>query len=130
MPTGLHAFVSDYASFCVLQCSKLDYGQAYLAYYRGLEVDWYDEACVGWFSYTHSSGKLLDISAHDEISAKRNVDDVQVKRLVRSVSVRFKARPRKAVAVRAAYYSLSGFPGPSEDIPAVENEIVKEDAPS
>lgn len=68
-------------------------------------------------------------------SAKRTADDVDVKRFVRALPVKFRPGPRKThevvhVEVSAVYSSSSGFPGPADNIPTVEYKIVKKDAPS
>lgn len=57
-----------------------------------------------------------------------------MKRFLWSVPVKIIAGPRKNLdearaAVNAVYYFLSGFLGPSDYDPVVEDEIAKEDAP-
>lgn len=101
-----------------------------MAYNRSLEVDWVDRACIGCFRYTNSSGIVINIPAREVAPAKRNVDDVQMKRFVRVVSVKFKLGPRKTledacVAVSAVHSSSSGFPDLSQDVPIVEDGNVE-----
>lgn len=54
-------------------------------------MDWNDESCVVWISYKHSSGDESDIPDSEMTSARRNVKDVQVKRFIRFVHVKFNA---------------------------------------
>lgn len=63
-------------------------------------------------------------------SAKMIVDDVQMKRFIRPVPVKIKDGPWKIlevahVATQAVFDPLSGLPGPSDNVPIVENEIVE-----
>lgn len=85
LPSGFHAFLS----FPVLQCRQFDYMQAYLAYHQSIKVDGDDVACVAWFLYIKSSGKVLKLPACEVTSAKKNGDVTQVKRFVRAFTVRF-----------------------------------------
>lgn len=71
--------------------------------------------CVGCFLYTNLSGEVLDIPAPEVTFAKRNVDDVQVKRFFRSLPVKFKAGPQNTfepacVAVNTVHDFSSSFP--------------------
>lgn len=134
LPSGVRSFVSEVRLFAVLQLNQFDYKQAYLAYHQSLEVDWDDAARVGWLPCTKVSFEVLDNSARDVPSAKRNVEDAQVKLFVRSVPVKFKAGPRKTLEeahteVNSAYGCSSGFPGLSVNVHIVDDEIVEEDAP-
>lgn len=77
---------------------------------------------------------MLGAPAREVASTKRDVDDVQAKRFVRSVPVKRNSGPRKTLeealtAVIAAYCSVSGFSGSSNDVPIVEDEIFEEDVP-
>lgn len=63
--------------------------------------------------------------------AKRHIDEVQVKRFVRSAPDECNTGSRKTLketsaAVSAIYESLSCFSGPSNDGSVVENGIVEE----
>lgn len=84
LPGGIHPFVSDVLFLSVLQGSQFDYGQAYLSYYWNPEFNLADKQCVVWFQYISTSGEVLDVLSDDVIFAERNVNDVQVKRFVRS----------------------------------------------
>lgn len=89
----VHPFVSDIRLFSVAQGSLYDYWLAHLAYGQGLEVSWDNESCAGQFPFTYSNGKVLHIPSREVTSARRNVDDIQAKRFIRSVPVKFKAGP-------------------------------------
>lgn len=56
--------------------SQFENGLAYLAYHRSSEVDWDNEACIGWFPYEHSSGERLETPVREVTSARRDADDV------------------------------------------------------
>lgn len=108
--------------------------QACLDYYRIFEINVDDKACVGWFPYTWSSGKPLDISSREAASADINVYDVQLKRFVSAVTVRVKSGTQKTLeeanlSVIAVYCSSSGLSEPTDDIRIVDDEISEEDAP-
>lgn len=53
------AFVADVGLFSILQGSHFELKEAYLAYHCSRDVDWDDDASVGWFPYTHASGDAL-----------------------------------------------------------------------
>lgn len=77
---------------------------------------------------------MLHIPAREVTLAKRKVYDVQMKRFIRAVLVKFKSEPRstleeRRVAMYAVSASLSGFPDWSEQVPIVEDEIFEEEAP-
>lgn len=77
---------------------------------------------------------MLDIVSREVRPPNKNIDDGHVKRFVRSVSVKFKTGPGKTLevgraAVNVVYNSSSGFSGPSNGVPVVEDEIFKQDAP-
>lgn len=82
-----HACVSDVRLIAVLLDSPLTTRQQHLASHQRPKVDWDDDACVGCFPSTYSSGEVLDIPVRDVTSAKRNVDVLQVENLVGSVPV-------------------------------------------
>lgn len=74
-----------------------------------------------------------DIPASEVKSAKNNLDDFQMKCFVGPFPAKFKAGPQNTleetrVVINTFYDSLLHFPGPSEDVPIVENEIAEEDA--
>lgn len=74
---------------------------------------------------------MLDISACEVTPAKRNVDDAQVKRFIRSNPVKFMPWPLKNVeeartAVVSAYGSSAGFMGSLGEVVVVEDEIAEE----
>lgn len=76
-----------------------------------------------------SSGEVLDGPVREVAFSITSVNDVQVKRFIRSEPVNFKHGPRKTLeeartAVNVAYGSSSGFPVSSDDVPIVEDEIV------
>lgn len=105
-----------------------------MAYHRSFEVDWNDEVCVGWFSYTPSSAHVLDVPAREATSAQQNVHDVQVKRIARFVPVKFEPDSRYILEgtrseVSVAHDSSTGFAGSTGDSSIVNDEIVKEVAP-
>lgn len=79
-------------------------------------------------SRMYTRGEVLDIPAREITSAQRNIDDVQVRRLVKSVDVKFNPLPGKTlsearIAVKAAYGFLSEFAGSSDGISVVKDEI-------
>lgn len=63
MLVGMQAFVVDVGLFSVPECSQFAFKTSYLAYHRGLDMEWEDKVSLGWFSYIRSSGDMLDISA-------------------------------------------------------------------
>lgn len=129
-----HAFICDVGLYSVHRGTQFYYRQAYLAYPRSLEVYWDDIACLGWFLYSHSSRKVLDVPAREFSSTERNANDMQVKRSARAVPVEFKPGPQNTLeetctAVRALYGRFSGFPDRSGDVTIVEDGIIKEGTP-
>lgn len=54
--------------------------EARLAYHHSPEVDWEDEACVGWFSYIGLSGRVFKIPTRAITTGKKAAKDVQVKK--------------------------------------------------
>lgn len=76
---------------------------------------------------------MLDIPSREGTSAKRSVDIVQVKRILRSIPVKFKPGTRKSfekasVVVNADYDSSTVFRDLSHDIRVDEDEIIEKDA--
>lgn len=71
---------------------------ANLANRWSLELDWDKDACVGWFRYTYSGGKRLDVLACEVISFPDSANDVLMKSFVQTVPVRFTSRARKTLA--------------------------------
>lgn len=75
---------------------------------------------------------MLNIPSHERTSAKRTVDDAQVKRFIRSDRVRFKARPRKTFeeeggAVTEFCDSSPSFRCLPDHVAVSEDEIEEED---
>lgn len=129
---GVHAFLAGVGLLSVLQGSLFDYNDTQLSYRRSSEVYWDDET-VRWLPHVRLSDDLLDIPARLVTSKKRAVSDIQVKRPVWFVPVKFKPVPRKAHAealhaVRSVHSSLAGFPDLSDDMLTSENGIFKGNA--
>lgn len=132
--SSVHSVEPNFGLLSIFQGSQFDYRQAYLAYYCSFEENWDYKACVWWLPFTQQSGKVLDIPASEVTSYERDVKGVQVKHFVRSVLVRFKPGPRKTIekafpAVNAGYGFSSAFPGLSDDVCVLEDEVVIENPP-
>lgn len=85
---------------------------------------------IGWFLYVRSRGNVLDIPVQ-EVRTAKTVNDVQVKKWVGVVSVKFKPGRRKVLKEAAndlssVLDSLADFPDPAADVPIVKDEIIKE----
>lgn len=75
----------------------------------------------------------MDIPVWVVTSAKRSVEDIQVKRWVQDVPVKYKPGPWKTLketyaAVRGVIGSSEDLQDPTDDVPAVEDAIIEEDA--
>lgn len=76
---------------------------------------------------------MLDIQACKVSSSERSAGDLQAKRFVRAVTLKFKPEPRQTLEEARVVGSAvngfsSGLPDPSDDVLIVEEEIVEEDA--
>lgn len=123
----MHTFVADFRLFSVLQVSRFDCMEAYLAYHRIREMEWVDKAFIGWYSYVGQSGEVLDIPALEVATAKRTSIDLHVVKLVYAVSVVFKTGHRntmagEADAVGSVLDSSADFTDPSAYVHIVEEE--------
>lgn len=114
----------------VIQGSHFNYNAVISGLHQRLERDCNEKWSVRWLPYIYPCGEVLDTSAGEVTSAGSDVDVVQVKGLVLSIPVKFMAAPRNTfeegrTTVNAVYYLSSAFPGLSEDVPVVEDAIVK-----
>lgn len=128
----VHQFVADVGLFFVVQEFQFDYKDARLSYHTSREVDWDDKYCVRWFPYVLSSGNWHFIIALVETSEKRIVGDVQVKKCVEVIPVKFKLGSRSTIekkghAVSSVLGYLADFLDAAGDMPISENGFVEED---
>lgn len=104
-----------------------------MAYHRRLDVDWDDEDSIGWLLYIRSSRNVLDIPAGKVTSRERKVSDVQMRKWVGVVPVRFNPDQKKthedaARDVSSVFGSSVDFLDPANDMPVSEDGIFEKDA--
>lgn len=85
----MHALVADVGVTSVLQSSQFDLEEDYTAYRRSRNVDWEDEAPVGWFPYDNGNGDVTDLPAREITRSNRAFSAVQAKKSDGVVSVVF-----------------------------------------
>lgn len=90
LPAGVPVQVADVGLHLVLQGSQFDLEKDYLACHRRCDVDWEDEASLGWSPYDSSSSTGLDTPAREFTTSKETVTNVQVKKCVGVVSLLLK----------------------------------------